>query len=69
MNPSDGKMISNGSYAINNINYTFDNSGVCLNEASAIDGGSAGSVYSPPDRNLQELRKRGVGFKAETGKS
>ena len=29
MNPSDGQMISNGSYAINNINYTFDNSGVC----------------------------------------
>ena len=51
MNPSDGKMISNGSYAINNINYTFDNSGVCLNEASAIDGGSAGSVYSPPSGN------------------
>ena len=46
LNPSDGKMISNGSYSINNINYTFDQDGVCQNEASAIDGGSAGSVYS-----------------------
>lgn len=48
LNPSDGKMISNGSFTINNINYTFDKSGACLNEASAIDGGSAGSVYSTP---------------------
>ena len=48
LNPSDGKMISNGSCTINNINYTFDQDGVCQNEASAIDGGSAGSVYSSP---------------------
>ena len=48
LNPSDGKMVSNGSYTINNVNYTFDKNGVCQNEASAIDGGSAGSVYNSP---------------------
>lgn len=43
-NPSDGKMAANGSYTIDNVNYTFNKSGVCQNEASAVDGGSAGST-------------------------
>jgi len=52
LNPSDGKMVANGSFTINNVNYTFDKSGACLNEASAIDGGSAGSVYSTPTETM-----------------
>ena len=47
LNPADGKMIANGSFVVNNVNYTFNQSGVCLSETSAIDGGSAGSVYTP----------------------
>ncbi len=55
MNPSDGKMISNGSFVINNVNYTFNQNGECLNEASAIDGGSAGSIYTTPSGNGQNV--------------
>ena len=47
LNPADGKMIVNGSFVVNNVNYTFNQSGVCLSETSAIDGGSAGRVYTP----------------------
>ncbi len=48
MDPSSGKMYANGSYKIENVNYTFDKDGVCQNEASAIDGGSAVSVFNSP---------------------
>ena len=48
LNPADGKMVANGSYVINNVNYTFNQDGVCLNESSMIDGGAAGSVYTSP---------------------
>lgn len=52
LNPSDGKMVSNGSYTIDGINYTFDRDGICQNEASVIDGGSAGSAVNSPSGSV-----------------
>ena len=46
-------MVSNGSFVVNNVNYTFNKSGVCLSETSAIGGGSAGSVYTPGTSGTQ----------------
>ncbi len=66
LNPADGKMVSNGSFVVNNVNYTFNQNGVCLSETSAIDGGSAGSVYTPGTAGLWRteiiwvLRRRGI---------
>lgn len=48
LDPTYGRMYAGGSYTIGQVNYTFDQDGVCQNEASAIDGGSAGSVYTTP---------------------
>ena len=60
LNPADGKMIANGSFVVNNVNYTFNQSGVCLSETSAIDGGSAGSVYTAGNgRNCGERKLYG----------
>ncbi len=55
---SDGRMAAGGSYTINGINYTFNNDGICQNEASAIDGGSAQSVYTSPDMNTAPNSER-----------
>ncbi|MEG2452470.1 MAG: GH25 family lysozyme, partial [Clostridium sp.] len=38
LDPSTGKTALNGSLSINNVSYTFDKDGVCLNEASSMSG-------------------------------
>lgn len=61
LDPETGKMMENGSKVIDNVNYTFDQNGVCLNETNSMSGisstapeagGNAGSNTGAPSGSI-----------------